>query len=73
MLSEPSVKRHLIILPPPKKKKKIVIFFFLGGGGKFFWIKSSIFESGRDKKFWQDFGAERTLSIIGQYRTKTHN
>ena len=40
---------------PPKKRS-----FF--GGAKLFWIKSSIFESGRYKKFRQDFGAERTLS-----------
>ena len=60
MLTDHCLKRHFKILPPPQKKKKKKRFFFLGGG-KVFWIKSSIFESQRDKKFWQDFGAKRTL------------
>ena len=73
MLTDYCLKRHFKILPPPKS-----IDFFLGGGGKAFWIKSSIFESGWYKKFWQDFGADRTLlatfwPIIGQYQPKTHN
>ena len=76
MLRQRSWKRHRIILPPPPQKKKSP--FFLGGGVAFFGIKSSIFESGRNKKFWRDFGVEWTLPvtfrpIIGHYRPETHN
>ena len=47
--------------PPPQKKK----WTFLGG--ILFWIFSSIFESGWDKKFWRDFGIEWTL-LATNYR-----
>ena len=56
MLTDHCLKRHFKISPPPPKKN--IDFFW---GGEVFWIKSSIFESQRDKKFWQDFGAKRTL------------
>ena len=59
MLSDMCVKRHLIKIPPPPKSG---LFFFFGGGGRiFFWIKSSFFDFGQDKKFRRDFGIERTL------------
>ena len=72
-----SDKIYVFAPPPPI----LFDFFFFGGGGgvNFLYLKSSIFESGRDKKkIWQDFGAERTLSatfrpLIGQYRQRTHN
>ena len=72
MLSDFWIKQHLIKIPPPH------FFDFFWGGGKFFWIKFSIFESGQNKKFWLDFGIDRTLlatnrPIIGQYRPETHN
>ena len=70
MLSDFWIKRHLIIFAPP--------FFRFLVGAKFFWIKFSIFESGQNKKFWLDFGIDRTLlatnwPIIGQYRPEAHN
>ena len=60
MLSEPSVKRHLIFLPPPPFFRK------MGGGSSIFWLKSSIFDFGRDKKFWRDFGIERNFSATNR-------
>ena len=65
------VKRHLIKIPPPKSG----LFW---GGGIVFWIKSSIFDFGRDKKFRPDFGIERTLPainrpIIDQSRPENNN
>ena len=65
-------KTHLIKIHPPPQKWT----FF--GEGILFWIFSSIFESGWDKKFWRDFGIDRTLlaanrPIIGQCRPETHN